>query len=242
MAQVIGVLLHRAAQRRLPVRAIEIATGFLSPVRRAKIAADLALVDRLIVADVERPARELSAVELMTIMLEDRHFFEHSGVDPRGVLREIIRVLGGRRHGGASTIDMQFVRTATGYRANAMRRKLYEAFLAILIQTRYPKIQILRSYLAAAYFGSGLLNVNAAAQKLFGKPADGLSLEDGATVAAMLACPRPLNGPAHWYARVQRRARYALQVYRVRSGQLTGIRGRPLNYGQLSTVKDSPSK
>ncbi len=51
----------------------------------------------------------------MTIAIEDRRFFYHPGVDVLSILRETIKALKGRKHGGASTIDMQFVRTVTGY-------------------------------------------------------------------------------------------------------------------------------
>ena len=112
------------------------------------------------------------------------------------------------KHGGASTIDMQFVRTATGFREKTIRRKLYEIFLAVLIQYRYSKRTILRSYLRCAFFGSHLIGANRAALALFGVSMYQLSLEQAATLAAMLVYPLPLHPTAEWSAKVVRRAGY----------------------------------
>ena len=181
---------------------------------RRKLQNDLARV----LAKTSAPAdqsRPLSPLELMTIVLEDRRFFAHTGVDWRSVVREVSKSLMLRSHGGFSTIDMQFVRTVTGFRQHTIRRKIYEMILATALQSRCGKRAILRSYLACAYFGSGITGANAAAQKLFGKKADGLDLHQAAIVASMLACPRPLNGSPGWEARVQRRAAYGVKVYAV---------------------------
>ena len=69
----------------------------------------------------------------MTIVLEDRRFFKHYGVDLHSVLREVSKALTLRRHGGFSTIDMQFVRTITGFRQHTIRRKVYEIVLALAL-------------------------------------------------------------------------------------------------------------
>lgn len=156
----------------------------------------------------------LTALEHMVMMLEDRRFLKHAGVDVRSVIREISRALTFRRFGGASTIEMQFVRTVTGFRQHTIRRKLYEAVLAIIVRSRYGKLAVLRSYIACAFFGSGLIGADVAARKLFGKDAAQLTLSEAAFVAAMLARPRPLHGPASWEAKVRRRAAYGLELDR----------------------------
>jgi membrane peptidoglycan carboxypeptidase len=155
----------------------------------------------------------LTPLELMIIILEDKRFFSHPGVDILSVVRELSKAFTFRRFGGASTIEMQFVRTATGYRQHSIRRKLYEALLALTIQSRYGKLAILRSYMACAFFGSGLIGADAAANKVFGKDSSRLVLGEAAIIAAMLARPRPLAGLPSWEARVQRRAMYGLHVY-----------------------------
>lgn len=155
----------------------------------------------------------LTELEKMVIVLEDRRFAIHSGVDWTSVLRELFRASTFRRHGGASTIDMQFVRTATGYRERKIRRKLYEFLLTYLIQYRYSKIVILRSYLDCAFFGSHLIGADNAAMRMFGYSADTLSSHEAAFLAAMLVYPRPQSETSVWRAKVQRRANYGMTIY-----------------------------
>lgn len=190
--------------------------------RFARLRSDLSRIDRSVRPLPQSPAAALTALELMTIAIEDRRFFHHPGVDVLSFFREAIKVLRGRKHGGASTIDMQFVRTVTGYRALTMKRKLYEAFLALVIQSRHTKLEILRSYLGCAFFGSGLIGANAAAQRVFNKNADRLSMEEASFISAMLAYPRPLQGLPRWEQRARRRAAYAIAVFELRKGRLTG--------------------
>jgi hypothetical protein len=208
-------------------RALEIPDWAKPSTWFARLRSDLSRIDqnvrRLDVRPLPHsPAARLTALELMTIAIEDRRFFHHPGVDVLSFLREAIKVLRGRKHGGASTIDMQFVRTVTGYRAPTMKRKLYESFLALVIQSRHKKLEILRSYLACAFFGSGLVGANAAAQRVFNKNADRLSMEEASFISAMLAYPRPLQGLPRWEQRARRRAAYAVAVFESRKGRLTG--------------------
>lgn len=191
----------------------------------ARLRSDLSRIDQSVRPLAQAPAARLTALELMTIAIEDRRFFHHPGVDVLSFLREAIKVLKGRKHGGASTIDMQFVRTVTGYRAPTMKRKLYEAFLALVIQFRHKKLAILRSYLACAFFGSGLIGADAAAQRIFKKNADRLSMEEASFISAMLAYPRPLQGLPRWEQRARRRAAYAVAVFELRKRRLTGPYG-----------------
>ncbi len=154
----------------------------------------------------------LSALELMTLAMEDRRFFEHQGFDSWSFGREIFRMITLQRFGGASTIDMQFVRTITGYRQRTAMRKLYEILLAVLIQFRYGKIEILRAYLSNAYFGSHLIGSDAASFALYRKSAWELDQREAAVVASMLVYPKPLAPTDGWRGRVKRRAEYALIV------------------------------
>jgi penicillin-binding protein 1A len=106
-----------------------------------------------------------------------------------------------------------------------MRRKIYEGFLALVIQSRHKKLEILQSYLACAFFGSGLIGANAAAQRVFNKDADQLSIKEASFISAMLAYPRPLDGLPRWEQRARRRAAYAVAVFDRRKGRLTGPYG-----------------
>lgn len=188
----------------------------------AKLRSDLSRIHQNVRPLSHSPAVALTALEVMTLALEDRRFFYHPGIDVRSIVRETIKALTGREHGGASTIDMQFVRTVTGFRAPTIKRKIYEAFLALVIQSRHKKLEILRSYLACAYFGSGLIGANAAAQRIFNKNADRLTIEEASFISAMLAWPCPLHGSPPWEQRARRRAEYAVAVFELCKGRLAG--------------------
>lgn len=155
---------------------------------------------------------KLTKLEIMVLLLEDRRFFAHWGFDILSIIRETIKICMLKRHGGASTIDMQLVRTVTGYRQRAISRKIYEIILAFIIQFHFSKFTILRSYLNIAFFGSRLYGANAAAYKIFKKRADDLSDEEAAFIAAMLVYPRPLNPTSGWLIKVRRRSEYALSL------------------------------
>ena len=203
-------------------RALELPDWARPPAWLARLRSDLSRIHENVRPLPNSPAIALTALELMTIALEDRRFFSHPGIDLPSIARETIRALRGRKHGGASTIDMQFVRTVTGFKAPTMGRKIYEAFLALMIQSRHNKVEILRSYLACAFFGPGLIGANAAAQRVFNKNADRLSIEEASFISAMLAYPRPLHELPRWEQRARRRAAYAVAVFAKRKGRLTG--------------------
>lgn len=174
---------------------------------------DLLKIHGSITWHAEYGGRTLTCLEEMVLVLEDRRFFKHAGIDIKGILREVLRAVSFRRHGGASTIDMQFVRTVTGYKSRTIARKIYEIVLASIIQYRYSKIVILRAYLDVAFFGSHLFGADRAAQALYGVAARDLSLEQAASMAAMLVYPRPLRSNDRWQSKVARRARYGMAVH-----------------------------
>jgi monofunctional glycosyltransferase len=155
----------------------------------------------------------LTPVEKLILILEDRRFFRHNGIDCRSCIRELIKAATLQPHGGASTIDMQLVRTATNYRKRTIRRKLYEFFLAWLIQYRYNKITILRSYTNCAFFGSHAFGLNRICRIEFNKTPNDLTFDEAAMVAAMLVYPRPLRPTPEWRAKVRRRADYGSRLY-----------------------------
>lgn len=157
---------------------------------------------------------DTSTLEIMTILLEDRRYFSHKGVDRLSVLRETHKLLRLWQPGGASTIEMQFVRTITGYRERTVWRKIYEAALAMALAARCEKRSVLRAYLALAYFGTKLSGADAAAHQIYGKAAVELTIEEAAFVAAMLCYPRPGAAPPKWREKVERRAAYGLALHR----------------------------
>jgi len=108
---------------------------------------------------------------------------------------------------------MQLVRTITGYRKRTLARKLYEILLAWIIQFRYNKFKILRSYLSCAFLGSHTIGMDAAARRSIGKIVQLLSVEETAQLTAMLVYPRPLTPTAIWEQNVKRRANYIVRLY-----------------------------
>lgn len=176
-----------------------------------KIHMDLFEVEKRVVREWQ--VLPLSHFEKLVLVLEDHRFFGHRGVDWISCLRELIRAVSVQKYGGASTIDMQFVRTATGYKQHTLRRKLYEMLLAWLIQFRYDKYTILRSYLNCAFFGSHLIGATRPSYFLFGRSPDELAPEEASLLAAMLVYPRPLQPAAAWETKLRRRANYAIRRY-----------------------------
>ena len=157
---------------------------------------------------------ELSSLEILVVLLEDRRFFQHRGIDWRSWIRELWKMITFRRFGGASTIDMQYVRTRTGYRKHSLRRKMYEMTLAHLLQKQLDKLAILRGYVEIAYFGTRMYGAKAAAKRVFNKEAFDLSESEAALIAAMLVYPKPSKCSPAWQAKVERRSQYGLRLLR----------------------------
>ncbi len=134
------------------------------------------------------------------IAREDSRFYSHCGLDPVGIARAVVRnVIRRGAAQGASTLTQQLARNSFPERVGqrkSLHRKLLEACLALRIEQRFSKDEILESYLNRIYFGSGVYGLEAASQMYFGKPAAGLSLGDAATIAGLIRSPSrfsPLN-------------------------------------------------
>lgn len=126
------------------------------------------------------------------VAVEDRRFYEHSGVDPVGVARAIRNTLEGDRE-GASTITQQLIGAMfpeqVDRREISAERKLREMRMAIELESRYSKDRILEAYLNAVYFGHGWYGIESAARHYFGKPATRLSLEETAMLVGVVKGP-----------------------------------------------------
>lgn len=154
-----------------------------------------------------------SQFEHLVILLEDKRYLRHLGIDPRSIARVLVLQLANRRKGGASTIEMQFVRTVTQRFERTLSRKFREIVLARLLAFHIGKMEILRSYLAVAYFGHRSRGAEAAANRIFGQSVSDLSVERAAVIAAMLVYPAPRVLPnARWESKVQKRAEYGIRL------------------------------
>lgn len=151
--------------------------GHLANVRRVNVPISM----------VPKPVRDAF------VATEDRRFYEHNGLDWRGVMRAVARNFsaGGVRQ-GFSTITMQVAHNsflADRYHGRSLRRKLVELRISRLLERELTKDQILEHYLNVIYLGNGVNGIQAASLDLFGKNVDKLTLPEGALLAALPKAP-----------------------------------------------------
>ena len=169
---------------------------------------------KLTAADM--PAHLAQAV----VAIEDRRFYSHWGLDPRGLARALWRntVSGGVRE-GASTITQQYVRLTSLTQEKTLRRKIQEAFLALRVESTMSKEDILLGYLNTAYFGAGAYGIDAASRRYFGKGAKALTLPEAAMLAGLVRAPSQL-APTRNFGGAKERADIVLQTM-VETGAIT---------------------
>ena len=130
---------------------------------------------------------------------EDARFYQHGGIDWRGILRALIRdVLSGSAKEGASSITQQLARNSLPLGGRTISRKLLEAMVALRIERQFTKQQILELYINRIYFGTGCYGVETASQAYFGKSASKLNLPEAALLAGLIRSPNrfsPLKNP-----------------------------------------------
>jgi len=144
------------------------------------------------------------------VAIEDARFYEHHGIDPKGMLRAAIaNARSGDVEQGASTITQQYVKNAriaaaatpeeqAAAREVSIGRKLQEARYALATERELTKDEILRRYLNIAYFGNGTYGIGAAALYYFGKPVSELALHESALLAGIVQRPSlhdPVRNP-----------------------------------------------
>lgn len=134
------------------------------------------------------------AVPKAVVAIEDERFFDHDGVDARGVVRALTRdIQQGNLAEGGSTITQQYVRAVMLGPEKDLERKLREAVMAVQIERRYSKRTILERYLNTVYFGNGAYGVQAAARRYFGRDVRDLDLAQAALLAGMIRAPETYN-------------------------------------------------
>ena len=127
------------------------------------------------------------------VAIEDRRFYRHFGLDPIGLARALVSNLlhRGVREGG-STLTQQLAKNLFLTPDRTISRKIDEVILAIGLEAKYSKDQILELYLNRVYFGSGAYGVEAAAQRYFGKSARTVTLGEAAMLAGLVKAPSRL--------------------------------------------------
>jgi penicillin-binding protein 1A len=127
------------------------------------------------------------------IAIEDRRFYSHFGIDPTGIARAAIANLLHRGVSqGGSTLTQQLAKNLFLTQERTLQRKLQEAELALWLERKYSKDEILELYLNRVYFGSGAYGVEAAAQRYFGKSARTVTLAEAAMLAGLVKSPSRL--------------------------------------------------
>lgn len=136
---------------------------------------------------------------------EDKRFRSHIGVDPLGIARSFyVRYQTGRFKQGGSTITQQLARTVFLNNDRTWSRKLREIVLALALEWKFSKNQILEAYLNKVYFGGGAYGVDSASRKFFGHPGTTLSLPEASIIAGLVKAPSHYSPTADAQAAVDR--------------------------------------
>ncbi|HET9811942.1 MAG TPA: transglycosylase domain-containing protein, partial [Sphingomicrobium sp.] len=159
------------------------------------------------------------------VSIEDRRFYRHWGIDPRGIGRAMIANIraGGVRQGG-STITQQLAKTSFLSSDRSLKRKAQEAIIAFWLEAWLTKDEILSRYLSSVYFGDGVYGLRAAADHYFDRDPDELTLAQSAMLAGMVQAPSRL-APTHHLKLAQERSRLVLTTM-AETGAITSSKAR----------------
>jgi penicillin-binding protein 1A len=140
-----------------------------------------------------------------TVAVEDRRFYSHPGVDPLGIARSVlIRYERGRWIQGGSTITQQLARNIFLNNQKKFGRKFREWILALALERKFSKDQVLELYLNKVYYGGGAYGIDAASRKFFGHGANSLNLAEAAVIAGLVKAPSNYSPTADAQAAVGR--------------------------------------
>ena len=146
------------------------------------------------------------------VAIEDRRFYRHWGIDPRGMARAMVANMrgGGVREGG-STITQQLAKTSFLSSDRTVKRKAQEIIIAFWLEAWLSKQEILSRYLSSVYFGDGVWGLRAAAHHYFNRDPEHLTLAQSAMLAGMVQAPSRL-APTHNLQAAQDRSRLVLKA------------------------------
>jgi penicillin-binding protein 1A len=146
------------------------------------------------------------------IAIEDRRFYEHYGIDPFGIGRAFVaNVLHRAVAQGGSTISQQLAKNLFLTQERTITRKLQEAMLALWLERKFSKTQILEMYLNRVYFGSGAYGIEQASLRYFGKSARQITLAEAALLAGLVKSPSRL-APTRNFDGAEKRAKVVLKA------------------------------
>src|ERR1700736_63743 len=169
---------------------------------------------------------------------EDTRFYQHPGIDWHGIMRALARdVMSASAKEGASSITQQLARNSLPLGGRTLRRKLLEAMVALRIEGKFTKQQILELYINRIYFGAGCYGVETASQAYFGKNASKLNLSEAALLSGLIRSPNrfsPLKNPEG--AALQRDAVLDRMV------ELKKISAVQATHAKIATVNANPTR
>ncbi len=139
------------------------------------------------------------------VAVEDRRYYSHIGVDPIGLARAVyVWATGSKRLSATSTITQQLARNVFLNTNRTIDRKLREAVLAMALEAKFSKEQILELYLNKVYFGGGAYGIDSASRKFFSHPGTELTVPEAAIIAGMVKAPSRYSPTADVDAAVAR--------------------------------------
>ncbi len=153
--------------------------------------------DRIMVSIAEIPETLQNAF----IACEDARFFDHNGIDIKRIVGAFLSNFSGGSTQGGSTITQQLIKQTLLSSEQSYKRKLQEAYLAMQLETRYTKAQILESYLNTIFLGGSYYGIKVAANGYFGKELSQLTLRECAMLAGLTRSPNYYNPRANFYTR-----------------------------------------
>lgn len=194
--------------------------------------------DRVLVKLDDVPS---SVVEAL-IAVEDRRFYHHHGIDPRGIARAFLMTVSGRSVQGGSTLTQQLIKNFYLTSERTVRRKLTEMIMAILLEMHYGKEEILETYLNEVYLGQdgnrAIHGFGLASAYFFDKPLPHLGLSEGALLVGMLKGPAYYSPRNHPKRALERRNLVLAQM--VEAGFITDEQYRTARVSPLGVVDRPP--
>ena len=198
--------------------------------------------DRLLVKLDEVPAQLVQAL----ISIEDRKYYSHIGIDPRGLARAVRSTLTGNVQGG-STLTQQLVKNFFLSAERTLSRKFTEVIMALLLELHYDKDEILQTYLNEIYLGQdrnrAIHGVGLAAQFYFGKPVQQLTLPEAALLVGMIKGPSFYDPHRHPQRALERRNLVLQEMKHLESismAQYAAARSTPITVNPKPSMGTSP--
>lgn len=151
-----------------------------------------------------------ASLKVAVVALEDARFYKHHGVDFKAIMRAIVKdIMHGGAVQGASTLTQQLARNVFLTKKKTIIRKISEILLAVQIERRYTKDEILEMYLNQVYWGHNAYGIESASQLYFGKDAKELSISESAMLVGLLKGPE-LYSPYKNFKAAKRRQKIVL--------------------------------